>query len=104
MKSVQIFLAIIILTAGIVGGFYYFQPVEEVTEDGLYAVEFQLTQDQYEAILNGIFFANEEGKIQPKADYAMNLILQLQERVKALETTVGLYAPAVDLSFEEPIE
>ena len=33
MKSVQIFLAIIILTAGIVGGFYYFQPVEEVTEE-----------------------------------------------------------------------
>jgi len=105
-KSVQIVLVVIILTAGIVGLTYYYKdkPVE-VINLASESDEFRLTKDQYDRLYYGVFADDGQGQVINKADYIFfQVILQLQERVKALETTVGLYEPAVDLSFEEPVE
>lgn len=48
--------------------------------------EVKLTQDQYKAILNAIFAADSEGKILIKADVIMEKVLNIDARLKILES------------------
>lgn len=45
----------------------------------------EITEEQYKAILQGVFAADKDGKIIIKSDYIMTKVMELETRIKALE-------------------
>ncbi len=89
--KLQIAIGLVILLVGIstIGYlFYKDKPVEEpvINLSSELTDEFEFNQDQYKAIINGVFASNEDGTVIVKADFIFEKLLLLEERVAELET------------------